>query len=519
MRIERTRNAARSITVGVVQKIYLTMAAFFMRTAMIQFMGVQYLGLSGLFSAVLHVLNLAELGVGAAMVYCMYKPIAEGDVCRINALMNLYRRYYRLIGVVIGAVGLLLMPFVPHLISGQVPEELNVYWLYLLNLGATVLTYWLFAYRNCLLQAHQRMDWVSIISLISTTAQYALQLIVMVTIKDYYIYVIVLLLTTVANNILTAIVTKKKFPQYRPEGNLPQDEVRAINRRIRDLFSGKVGYIVLQYSDTIVISAFLGLTVLAVYQNYFYIITAVTAFVEIAISSMLAGIGNSFVTETKEKNYRDILKFTFLFLWVTGVATCCMLGMYQPFMLIWMGEELMLGYGVVVCFAMYFFVRTINRWVCAYKDAAGLWHQDRFRPLVTSFVNLTLNLLFVHKYGLYGVLLSTVVAKAVVGMPWQLYVLFTNMFDRAQLRGYLRLIGKYVAAMLVAGVIVAVLCLQISLSPWVTLLLCALVSATVPNVVFFLMLRGDAQFRPAVQFLDRLTKKKLRLEKLLFRGN
>lgn len=519
MRIERTRNAARSITVGMILKVYQTAVAFFMRTAMIHFMGVQYLGLNGLFAAILHVLNLAELGVGAAMVYSMYKPIAEGDSPRICALMRLYRQYYRLIGLFIGVVGLLLTPFIPHLISGDIPQELNVYWLYLLNLGATVLTYWLFAYRNCLLQAYQRMDIVSVITLITTTLQYAVQLLVMVTVKDYYVYVIVLIFTTIVNNVLTAIVTKWKFPQYRPEGELPREDVKTINHRIRDLFSGKIGYIVLQYSDTIVISAFLGLTVLAVYQNYFYIITAVTAFVEIAISSMLAGIGNSFVTETKEKNYRDILKFTFLFLWVTGVATCCMLGMYQPFMLIWMGEELMLGYGVVVCFAMYFFVRTINRWVCAYKDAAGLWHQDRFRPLVTSFVNLTLNLLFVHKYGLYGVLLSTVVAKAVVGMPWQLYVLFTNMFDRAQLRGYLRLIGKYVAAVLAAGVIVAVLCLQISLSPWVTLLLCALVSATVPNVVFFLMLRRDAQFRPAVQFLDRLTKKKLRLEKLLFRGN
>ena len=500
-------------------RAYQIIVPFLMRTAMIHFMGVEYLGLNSLFSSILHMLNLAELGVGSAMVFSMYKPIAEDDTERICALMGLYRRYYRIIGLVIGALGLMVLPFVPRLISGELPPELNVYWLYLLNLGATVLTYWLFAYRNCLLQAHQRLDITSIITLISNTVQYALQLAIIIWVKDYYLYVTVLLLSTAANNVLTAVVTKRQFPQYAPRGELERDEVKNINGKIRDLFSGKVGYIVLQYADTIVISAFLGLTVLAIYQNYFFILTAVTTTIEVIAASITAGLGNSFVTETKEKNFRDMLKFTFIFLWMAGVCACCFLGMYQPFMEIWVGEELMLGFSMVVSFALYFIMYVFNKLINVYKDAAGLWHQDRLRPLITAFVNLGLNLLTVREFGLYGVLLSTVASMIFVGIPWQLHNLFTNMFDRSMLRGYLLLIGKYVAAVLVAGVITALVCLQISLSPWVTLLLCALVSATVPNVVFFLMLRGDAQFRPAVQFLDRLTKKKLRLEKLLCRGN
>ena len=118
MKIERTRNAARSITVGMMLKIFQTVVPFLMRTAMIQFMGVEYLGLNSLFASILHMLNLAELGVGSAMVFSMYKPIAEDDTPRICALMRLYRRYYRLIGLVIGAVGLALTPLVPRLISG-----------------------------------------------------------------------------------------------------------------------------------------------------------------------------------------------------------------------------------------------------------------------------------------------------------------------------------------------------------------------------------------------------------------
>lgn len=517
MKIERTKNAARSISAGMVLKVYQMVMPFLTRTAMIEFWGVEYLGLNSLFSSILHMLNLAELGVGAAMVFSMYKPIAEDDTPRICALMGLYRRYYRLIGLVIGVAGLLLTPFVPQLISGELPGGLNVYWLYLLNLASTVLTYWLFAYRNCLLQAHQRLDLSSKITLVSSTLQYILQLVIIIWVKDYYLYVVVLMLTAVLNNILTAVVTKRNFPQYDPRGKLDKADVQVINGKIRDIFSGKLGYVVLQYADTIVISAFLGLTVLAVYQNYYFILTSVMAIIDIIISSITAGLGNSFVVESKEKNYRDMLKFTFLFLWVTGVCACCFLGMYQPFMEIWVGEELMLGFGMVICFATYFMVYTFNRLMTIYKDAAGLWHQDRFRPLVTAFANLAMNLLTVRWWGLYGVVLSTVASMLFIGLPWQMHNLFTNMFDLEALKGYLRLIGKFVLALVVSGAAVVLICLHITLSPWVKLLLCALVSAIVPNLIFLLLLHRDAQFRPAVQFIDRLTKRKLGLEKRLFR--
>ena len=145
-------------------RVYQMIVPFLMRTAMLYFMGVQYLGLNSLFASVLQVLNLAELGVGSAMVFAMYKPIAYDDEKTICALMRLYRRYYRIIGAVIGVAGLLLTPAIPYLISGDIPSELNIYVLYFLNLGTTVLTYWLFAYKNCLLQAHQRNDAANLVA-------------------------------------------------------------------------------------------------------------------------------------------------------------------------------------------------------------------------------------------------------------------------------------------------------------------------------------------------------------------
>lgn len=517
MKIERTKNAARSMAVGMILRLYQTVVPFLMRTAMIHFMGVEYLGLNGLFSSVLHILNLAELGVGAAMVFSMYKPIAEDDTARICALMRLYRRYYRLIGLAIGAAGLALTPVIPHLISGEVPQELNIYILYLLNLSVTVLSYWLFAYRNCLLQAYQRMDVISAITILTNTVQFALQLAILVYVKNYYLYVSVMLVSGVLNNIVTALVTKKKFPQYRPAGYLEKQEEKDINRRIRDLFSGKLGAVVSQHADTVVISGFLGLTVLAVYQNYFFMISAVLSVVEIIISSIMAGLGNSFVTESKEKNYQDMLKFFFLFLWLTGVCTCCFLGLYQPFMEIWVGEELMLGFGMVISFAVYFYVYTFNRLANVYKDAAGLWHADRFRPLTTALVNLSLNLLTVRWLGLYGVLLSTIASIVLVGVPWLLRNLFTLQFERAQLRPFLKQLLLMMACTALSGAAVCVICAQFDMAPWGKLLACMLVSVAIPNALFYVLLHRHSQFRAAVQFADRVTKKKLKLEKRLCR--
>ena len=437
-KIERTKNATRNIIFGIILKVYQILVPFLMRTAMIYLMGVQYLGLNSLFTSVLQVLNLADLGVGSAMIYSMYKPIAEDNNTTICALMNLYRTYYRIIGAIIAAVGLILTPFIPKLISGDVPQGINISVLYLLNLGATVLSYWLFAYKNSILQAHQRVDIVSKVTLVTSTVQYALQLFVLWVFKNYYLYVVVLLTTQALTNIITAICADKLYPQFKPVGQVAADEKKAINGRIKDLFTSKIGGIIYDSADTIVISSFLGLTALAVYQNYFYILNAITSLITVVFSACTAGIGNSIVVETKEKNYKDLSKFTFIICWGAGFCSVCLLCLYQPFMELWVGKDLMLSFSAVICFVVYFFVRQMNSLFNMYKDASGMWHEDRFRPLVAALTNLVLNLILVQFIGIYGILISTVVAIICVGMPWLLHNLFTVIFEKKHLLDYLK---------------------------------------------------------------------------------
>ena len=509
-KIERTKNATRNIIFGVILKAYQIIVPFLMRTALIYLMGVQYLGLNSLFTSILQVLNLAELGVGSAMIYSMYKPIAEDDNATICALMKLYKTYYRIIGLVIAVIGCALTPFIPKLISGDVPDNLNIYLLYLLNLGATVLSYWLYAYKNCILQAHQRVDIVSKVSLVTSTIQYALQLLVLWLFKDYYLYVIVLLATQALTNITTAMCADRIYPQFKPKGQIATEEKKAINNRIKDLFTSKIGGIIYDSADTIVISSFLGLTALAIYQNYFYILNAITGLITVVFSACTAGIGNSIVVETKEKNYKDLNKFTFIICWGAGFCAVCLLCLYQPFMELWVGKDLMLSSSAVICFVVYFFVRQLNSLFNTYKDASGMWHEDRFRPLVAALTNLALNLILVQFIGLYGILISTVLAIVCVGMPWLLHNLFTVIFEKKYLVGYLKNLLYYCFIILINCTITYFICTKVNAGLITTLVIRGAICVVLPNLIYLFAYYKRIEFTDSLLLVNKMTKGKLR---------
>ena len=506
-KIERTKNASRNILFGIALQLYRVVVPFLMRTAIIYFLGIQYLGLSSLFTSVLQVLNLAELGVGSAMVYSMYKPIAEDDNATICALMKLYRKYYRIIGLVIAAVGLIICPFIPRLITGTVPDNINIYVLYLLNLGATVLSYWLFAYKNSLLTAHQRNDVISKISIITDSIQYVLQILVLWLVRNYYIFVVITLITQVLNNIVTAIYVDRVFPGYKPEGDLGKQEVKKINQRIRDLFSAKFGTVLSTSVDTIVISAGIGLTALAIYQNYFYIMNAVVVIIQIIFNSVRAGVGNSLIVENEEKNYKDFNKLTFIILWISVVCISCLLNGYQPFMKIWVHDtSYMLPFYMVILFCLYFYLVLVQNLSCTYKDAAGIWHEDRFRPLIAGLFNLTLNILLVRRYGLVGIILSTIISHLLIAMPWVINNLFKLVFKRSPKEFLLMIIKGFLGAAFSAA-ISWLLCSLYTGEGIGKLAFNLFISVVVSNIVLLACYRKTELFRTTVGLIKHIIHK------------
>lgn len=507
MKIQRTKNAAKSIFFGTVSQIYNIAVPFIMRTIMLYTIGVQYLGLNSLFSSILQVLNLAELGVGSAMVYSMYKPIAEDDREKICALMRLYRLYYRIIGLVVCVMGIAIIPFLPYLVKMDLPPDINLYVLYLMNLAATVFTYWLFAYKNSLLNAFQRRDVISKIMLVVNTVRYVLQILILLFLRNYYYYVFILLFTQIVGNVITSLAVDKMFPGYAPRNKLSKEEQKAIGCRVRDLFTQKIGGVVNSSADTLVISAFLGLTTLAIYQNYYYVLSLPLGIFTVIFESCKAGIGNSLETESREKNIADLHKITFLAGWITTVCSVGLLCLYQHFMVIWTGEDYLFSFGMVILFVIYFYAVILNRTFDVFKDAAGIWHKDRMRPLCAALLNLGLNLIMVQVIGIYGIVLSTILSFVCLSFPWELHNLFSEVFQNSMVP-YVLMLLKNILITVAACLAAYMVCLHLPQKGITWFLVKGCIAFVVSNAFLLALYCKTKEFREAKALTIRILSRK-----------
>lgn len=499
--------AFRNIIFGVFLKGYQTLLPFFMRTLLIYTLGMEYVGLNGLFTSVLQILNLAELGISQAMTYAMYRPIAEDDSDKICKLLGLYKKYYFYIGLAVGIIGLAFLPFLQSLISSDVPADLNIYVLYLLYLASTVISYWMFSYKGSLLEAHQRNDIISKIQIINLTIQSVLQIIVLIMWKNYYLYIIIQVLVQILNQCLIQIYTKKNYPYCYPKKETDYSYKALVTSNIRDLAFAKFGYVVLTSSDTVIISSFLGLSVLAIYQNYYYLITAIIGFISTLMYGIIASIGNSIVTETKEKNYDDFKTLTFIISWITAICTCCFLCMFQPFMELWVGAKYLFPFNMVILFCIYFYIYEFNQLFNVYKDAAGLWHHDRFRPLITSLCNLIMNILLVNVIGIEGVLLSTVLSILIVGMPWLIHNIFTYLFKR-NMNDYLFTIAQYVLVVLISCILSHNISMLCNVNLYFSLIIRLFIAVSIPSILYLVLFHKTTPFKNFMVLFFRILRRR-----------
>ena len=504
MRIARTQNAKAGIITGFFSKLLHMGMPFVTRTALLYILGTEYLGLSGLFSSLLSFLSLAELGVSNALVYSMYKPIAEEDTNTVCALLALYRKFYRIIGTTILVAGLICIPFLRYFISGDVPEDVNLYALYGIYLGNTVCSYFLFAYRSSLLSAHQRIDVTNVIDSMVSAITWILQLLMLFLFRNYYAYVIFMPLSNIVGNFSRLYYVKKHYPEYTPRGKVDPALEASIYKKIKALVGAKISTTVLHSSDNIVISAFLGLTMVTIYGNYHFIMTAIGGFLGIIYSSILPGIGNSLVTETLEKNYRDFKKLTFINFWMVLWCAVCFICLYQPFMKLWVGSDLMLPMSVVLLIVVYFVGYQGRKVVITYKDAAGLWWEDRFRPFVMAGTNLISNLIMVQFIGIWGIVLSTILSLC-VSIPWETYTVFKYIFKRSPKEYYLTLL-YFLSVFAIAAGLTFLIC-QIVQEGILALLVRGGICIVIPNLIFFAAYRKREEFNEVKKLVKRILKR------------
>ena len=504
MKVNRTKNAKRNIIVGIINKSVALILPFVVRTVLIYSLGSEYLGLNSLFTSILSVLNVTELGFSSAVVYCMYEPIAKDDVKTINALLKFYRTVYSVIGAVILGLGIMLMPFLPYLINGGCPPELNLHILFLFYLINTCASYFLFAYKKSILEAFQRRDIIDWNNMISVGLMNLLQLgllLIWKSPKAYYAYLIIMLSSTILNNVLNSRTVDKRYSQFHCEGELGENIKSVLKKQVSGLMITRICQMTRTSCDSIFISAFVGLTMTTIYGNYNMIVTTLVGIMNILTNAMLAGVGNSIVSESEEKNYKDFRKFNFIYMWISIWSAVTLFTLYQNFMRVWVGESLMLTTAGAMLFTLYYYALKIGDIRALYSDAIGLWWENRNRAVIEMLMNVFLNFILGKLFGIYGIVLATIIPLVTVNFIGGSQILFSNYFVSYSLKAYLLDNLKFFSSMVLSVILTGIIVYKIGSDSLISLIMRGVICFIVTNLELWICYRKTDVYYEAKKWI------------------
>ncbi len=494
MQINVVKNASRNLVFGAINKAIAILCPFVTRTVVLHILGTEYLGLNSLFSSILQVLNLSELGFSSAIIYSMYRPVSENDTETVCALLNFYRKVYAAIGVVILILGLCLLPFLPHLISGSYPDDVTLAIPYLLYLGNTVLSYFLFAYMSSLIVVYQRDDIKSRVNAVVTMLMHTAQIIILLTTRNYYLYLLIMPIFTILNNLRIAVVIHRMYPQYHCAGHVSRDTAQNIWMQVGGSFMFKISGTSRHSLDSICLSAFTGLVMTAMYNNYYYIIQAVSSLLSVVSSSFQGGIGNHVATKNEDENYQELKKIDFVYMWAAGWCTICLLCLYQPFMEIWMGRDMLFPFPVIILLCFYFYLTKINDMRTLYLTANGLWYQHRYCSVAEIIGNLVLNITLGRIFGVYGIILATIITVLICGI-WGAAITFKGYFGMDKFHDYLNYQIKYLLTTVGICSVTYLCCVLLPIqNTLVNLVVRAGFCIIIPALLWILLYRRSGEF-------------------------
>lgn len=510
----RTEYSILNILTGVGGYFLNTIIGFVCRMVFVRCLSADYLGVNGLFTNVLTMLSLAELGVGGAIVYALYKPLAENDEAKIASLMRLYSKAYRMIGTVIAVVGLALMPFIDLIIQEQPNIRESLYLLYAINLFNTASSYF-FSYRSSLLIAAQRNYIVGGINYAITILQSILQMIFLLKFRNYLGYLLIQTVGTLTYNVIVSHVAVKQFPFIRAKNvqPLPKNEQKALFSNIRDLMVYKVSGLLVNSTDNILITFFSGLATTGIASNYTLLVNTLNSLLSQVFNGLTASIGNHNATEATEKRYQMFSFLNMMNFWSFGWAALGIFFCSSDLVQLCFGEEYVLSLKIPFVMALNFFTVGMMNAVWTYKHTLGLFHYGRFIQFFTGILNIFFSVLLGTYWGLFGILFATFVARAFTSLWYDPYAVFKYGFEKSPIK-YVKKIVKYLIVLAVAAVLCRFSFVIVEGSLIVQTLQKILLCSVVTNLVFIAAFFKTPEFDMLKAYFSRVSKKVFQRKKV-----
>lgn len=494
-RESRTKNVSINASIGLITQIIRTILEFVVRTVFIKKLGEEYLGVNGLFTNILTILSFAELGIGNAIIFNMYKEVASNNVEKLKSLMNLYKKAYITIGVILLIIGGFITPFIHEIINGTPNISENIYIIYLLFLINTVISYF-FAYKKSIISAYQKEYVISTIKMTSEIFKAVLQIMVLIIFNNYILFLIVQILSTFFDNLIASIEANKRYTFLKDKKVNPLSEVEKKNifRNVKSLVMYKFGSVILNGTDNIIISKMLNIATVGIVSNFNLIIATLTTLIGSMLNGFTASVGNLNSSNDTNKQEDVLNELLIICVLIYGFCSIMFVILANDFMNLWVGENYELAYITVIAIGIHFYVNGVQHAGYTYRTTMGLFEKGKYCPIIAAIINIVLSIILCKFMDLTGIILATSISRLLTTTWYDIYLIYKYKFNKTPMTYYKKYIMYFILTITLflicnylTSLIYTNLCLKLFLK--------AIFSSTIICIFYLIVFSRNKYFR------------------------
>jgi len=496
----RSENSIKNIVINISGQLFSIVLRFLCTTVFIRTLGTAYLGVSGVFSSILTLLSVAELGVGTAIVFSMYRPLAENDHKKIGALMGLYRKAYHTIGFIVAVAGLSLVPFYRYLMKDplNIPNLTLIYLLYLFN---TVISYF-FSYKQAIINADQKNYVCTLYQYGFLIIQNIVQIFILFKTKDFILYLCAQILFNFLTNLFLAKKADKMYPYLKKYKNekLVKEDKSVILKNVKAMFMHRIGGAVVNGTDSLLISNFFGLVSAGINTNYFLITSTLNGLTSQIFGGITASVGNLGAMENDRKSYDIYLSINFAGFWIFSFSSISLFCLFNPFIQLWAGKDLIFSIPVVFFIVLNFYATGMRQATLTFKNGFGLFWYDRYKAIVEAVVNLIASIILAQHLGITGIFIGTLISTITIDFWVEPVVLFRHEFHRSVAPYFIRYVFYSILTFAV-GFLTWYCCFLIGGFSFKEFAAKCVVCLVLPNTLFLLIFYKTKEFQYLRDFM------------------
>lgn len=489
-----------------------TILNFISRSIFIYTLGTTYLGINSLFTNILGMLSLAELGMGSAISFSLYKPLAENDYSKIRALTNFFKKAYRIIALIVTIIGITIIPFFKYILNGAENID-NIIPIYLIFLFNTVTSYFV-VYKSTIFSADQKNYIITNIDNVAKTIIAILQIIFLLIFKNFMIYLIIDCIIKLLSKFYLNFMVNKNYPYIKKLENekLSKSDKEQISTKIKALMFHKIGEVSIYQTDNIITSAFINVQTVGLVSNFTMIINLVNKYIVSFLNSFTAGLGNMIATEDSSKCKQIFEKYDFLCFWFYYLTSICLYFLLSPFIVIWLGNDKVIDNTTIFILCLNYYITGLRVSLANIKSAGGVYEQDKWSPIIQSILNIGISIVGAKYLGLVGVYIGTMVSSIVptITRPYVVYKYIFKSSSKLYFIGFFKRLFITLVTIFILNKIILLFQFSNKILEFISI---GFICVILTTIIVFIVYHSTEEFKYVINIMKNIIKKIFKKEK------